>query len=109
MNNSIQINDLPWQPILLILLSGIICISASLLFCSLGDPHGEGKGFQLLGVMRMTTYADLRWVTANSDCGVDLDALHPGKIGGCDALGRMEIGNLPMSSWLFCLFRFQAG
>ena len=102
-------NRLLWWLGLLVLLSGIIYISASLLFYSLGGPHSEGNGFQLLGAMRMPTYADLRWVTATSDCGVDLDALYHGKAIGCDPFGRRGIGYPPMSIWLFRLFQFQAG
>jgi len=102
-------NRLLWWLGLLGLLSGIIYISASLLFYSLGGPHSEGNGFQLLGAMRMPTYADLRWVTATSDCGVDLDSLYNGKVSGCDPFGRRGIGYPPMSIWLFRLFHFQAG
>jgi hypothetical protein len=100
-------NRLLWWPGLLVLLSDIIYISASLLFYSLGGPDGESNGFQLLGAMRMPTYADLRWVTATSDCGVN--PLYHGKLVGCDAFGRRGIGYPPMSIWLFRLFHFQAG
>jgi hypothetical protein len=98
-----------WWLGLVVLVSGIIYISTSLLFYSLGGPHSEGNGFQLFGAMRMPTYADLRWITANSECGVDLDAMYQGKVGGCDAFGRLGIGYPPMSIWLFRLFHFQAG
>jgi hypothetical protein len=102
-------NRLLWWLGFVVLLSGIIYISSSLLFYSLGGPYSQGKGFQLLGTMRMPTYADLRWVTATSDCGVVLDALYQGNAVGCDAFGRKGIGYPPMSIWLFRLFQFQAG
>jgi hypothetical protein len=57
-------NRLLWWLGFVVLLSGIIYISSSLLFYSLGGPDSQGKGFQLLSTMRMPTYADLRWVTA---------------------------------------------
>jgi len=102
-------NRLLWWLGLLVLVSGFAYILASLAFYSLGGLEHEGKGFQLLGAMRMPTFADLRWVTANSECGVDLDAFYQAKVGGCDAFGRREIGYPPMSIWLLRLFHFQAG
>jgi hypothetical protein len=94
---------------LLILASGLIYIITSLVIYSFGGLAWQGLGFPMLADMRNPTYADLRWVTANSACGVNLDDLYHRRVIGCDAFGRPGIGYPPMSIWLFRLFHFNAG
>jgi len=63
----------------------------------------------MLADMRNPTYADLRWVTATSDCGVDLNDLYNRRVVGCDPFGRHGIGYPPMSIWLFRMVHFNPG
>ena len=53
----------------------------------------------MLGSFRMfPPFADLRWVTALSECGHDLSAIAAGKDPGCDPYGRMGgLGYPPFS------------
>jgi hypothetical protein len=57
-------------------------------------PHHHHQAFPLLGIFphgvvtRMPTFADLRWVTAHSECGVRLSDLASGLSAGCDPFDR---------------------
>jgi hypothetical protein len=57
--------------------------------------------FPLVRGMRMLPpFADLRWVTSLSECGIDLQELADKRISGCDPYGRDRSGGLgypPMS------------
>jgi len=88
------------------LITGLLYTIASLLLYAV--PAWKASAFLLLRDMRTPSFADLRWVTATSECGVDLDSLYADKVGGCDAFGRMGIGYPPMSIWLFRLVDFKA-
>lgn len=58
----------------------------------------QDQGFLLIQKLRMfPPFADLRWITATSECGVDLGDLSSGKAFGCDPYGRGGIGYPPMS------------
>ncbi|MEB3199278.1 MAG: hypothetical protein VKK62_01965 [Synechococcaceae cyanobacterium] len=92
---------------ILILGSGLIYTVSSLLLYSTDGPWRQ-VGFPLLGPWRMPTFADLRWVTATSDCGIDLNAFYAGKLVGCDAFGRKGVGYPPMALWLFRLLGIKA-
>ena len=94
---------------LFVLAGGLFYIVTSLLFYSFGGPAWQDQGFPMLADMRNPTYADLRWVTANSDCGVNLKDLYHQRVIGCDAFGRPGIGYPPMSIWLFRIIHFDAG
>jgi hypothetical protein len=106
---SIRSRRLLWWIGLVVFASGILYIITSLLLYSFGGYSWQGEGFPMLADMRNPTYADLRWVTANSACGVNLDDLYHRRVIGCDAFGRPGIGYPPMSIWLFRLFHFDAG
>lgn len=46
-------------------------------------------------------FADLRYLIANAECGVNLADFYAGKVGGCDPSGRiMQLDYPPMSIWL---------
>ncbi|MFM9100342.1 MAG: hypothetical protein ACKOPS_02970, partial [Cyanobium sp.] len=51
------------------LITGLLYTIASLLLYAV--PAWKASAFLLLRDMRMPSFADLRWVTANSECGVD--------------------------------------
>ena len=58
----------------------------------------QDQGFLLIQKLRMfPPFADLRWITATSECGVDLGDLSIGKAFGCDPYGRGGIEYPPMS------------
>lgn len=45
-------------------------------------------------------FADLRWLTATSECGVNLKDLHSKQLVGCDPYGRHGINYPPMGIWM---------
>ena len=58
----------------------------------------QDQGFLLIEKLRMfPPFADMRWITATSECGVDLGDLSSGKAFGCDPYGRGGIGYPPIS------------
>jgi len=78
-------------------------VALTCIFVSLANYGMGGKllkiAFPLLKGLRMwPAFADLRWVTATSQCGVDLQALADLRSFGCDAYGRGPgLGYPPMS------------
>ncbi|MFN6352480.1 MAG: hypothetical protein ACK40D_06345 [Cyanobacteriota bacterium] len=71
----------------------------SLVVYGLGEPLSN-LGF--IHPMRMKPpFADLRYLTANSECGVNLDDYYKGLVVGCDPAGRTyRFDYPPMSIWL---------
>jgi hypothetical protein len=58
----------------------------------------QHNAFVLIEKIRMfPPFADMRWITATSECGVDLPDLVSGRAFGCDPYGRGGIGYPPMS------------
>jgi len=79
------------------------------LYCSLGlffysllvygwFVDWQHNAFVLIEKIRMfPPFPDMRWITATSECGVDLPDLVSGRAFGCDPYGRGGIGYPPMS------------
>ncbi|MFM7268323.1 MAG: hypothetical protein ACKOZT_07015 [Cyanobium sp.] len=80
-------------------ISALTYILYSLAVYGLGVPFSD-HGFT--HSLRMhPPFADLRYLTANSECGVDLDAYYRGLVVGCDPAGRTyRFDYPPMSIWL---------
>jgi hypothetical protein len=59
-------------------------------------------GFRAFAVMRMRPpFADLRYIFANAECGVDLSRYYAGLANGCDPAGRIyPFDYPPMSIWV---------
>jgi hypothetical protein len=89
---------LRWLSYLLVL-TGLAFVLFSLAVYGLGEPYSR-MGFVHSLQMR-PPFADLRWVTANAECGVNLDAYYRGLIVGCDPSGRTYPYDYPpMTIWL---------
>lgn len=73
-------------------------ILLSLLFYALSGDIAQ-QAFPLIrGLKMLPPFADLRWVTSLSECGVDLQALAEHRLWGCDPYGRGGgLGYPPMS------------
>ena len=79
------------------LLSSLFYIISSLFIYSF-IPTSQGLAFAMLGQLRMSpSYADLRWVTALSECSINLDDLAKGQLVGCDPWGRGGLNYPPFS------------
>jgi len=65
----------------------------------MGEPL---SGHAFIHPMRMQPpFADLRYVAANAECGVDLNDYYAGRVVGCDPSGRTyPFDYPPMSIWL---------
>ena len=96
----VWLEGLSW--LLLVASCGFVLFS--LLVYGLGGPVSE-LGF--IHPMRMKPpFADLRYLIANSECGVNLDAYYKGLVVGCDPSGRTyRFDYPPMSIWLGRLLR----
>lgn len=71
----------------------------SLIAYGLGGPIAN-LGF-VHPLRMMPPFADLRYLTANAECGVNLDAYYKGLVVGCDPSGRIyRFDYPPMSIWL---------
>lgn len=83
----------------ILLLAGLLFFLFSLIVYGLGEPYSS-LGF--VHPMRMRPpFADLRMLTANAECGVNLDAYYKGLVVGCDPAGRTyRFDYPPMSIWL---------
>lgn len=92
---SLPLEGLSW----LLLVASCCFVVFSLLVYGLGQPYSS-LGFA--HPMRMEPpFADLRYLIANSECGVDLDAYYKGIVVGCDPAGRTyRFDYPPMSIWL---------
>ena len=72
----------------LLALGALIYVISSLFVSAFLEPW-QYNSFPMLGSFRMfPPFADLRWVTALSECGHDLAAIAAGKDPGCDPYGR---------------------
>lgn len=80
-------------------IGALIYIFYSVAVYGLGEPFSN-SGFT--HSLRMhPPFADLRYLIANSECGVDLDAYYRGLVVGCDPAGRTyRFDYPPMSIWL---------
>lgn len=89
---------LRWLPRLLLLTSATFVLF-SLVVYGLGEPYSR-MGF-VHPLQMHPPFADLRWVTANAECGVNLDAYYRGLVVGCDPAGRTYPYDYPpMTIWL---------
>lgn len=92
---------LPWlEGLSWLLLAASCCfLLFSLIVYGLGEPFAS-LGF--VHPLRMQPpFADLRYLTANSECGVNLEAYYKGLVVGCDPAGRTyRFDYPPMSIWL---------
>lgn len=75
--------------ILYVLLSEILYL--------LSGPNALHAFPLIQGLKMLPPYADLRWIGATSECGVDLQAVADGRLWGCDPYGRAGSGYPPMS------------
>lgn len=83
----------------LLLLASLAFVLFSLAVYGLGEPYSK-MGFVHPLQMR-PPFADLRWVSANGECGVNLDAYYRGLVVGCDPSGRTYPYDYPpMTIWL---------
>lgn len=72
----------------LLALGALVYVISSLFISAFLEPW-QHSSFPMLGSFRMfPPFADLRWVTALSECGRDLSAIAAGKDPGCDPYGR---------------------
>ena len=72
----------------LLALGAFAYVISSLFISAFLEPW-QHNSFPMLGSFRMfPPFADLRWVTALSECGHDLAAIAAGKDPGCDPYGR---------------------
>lgn len=89
------LNYLAW----LLLGAGCLFLLFSLFVYGLGEPFAR-LGFS--HPMRMSPpFADLRYLIANSECGVNLEDYYKGLVVGCDPAGRTyRFDYPPMSIWI---------
>jgi len=91
----------PWLEWLTWLLLAASCcyLFLSLLAYGMGQPL---SGHAFIHPMRMQPpFADLRYLAANVECGVDLNDYYAGRVVGCDPSGRTyPFDYPPMSIWL---------
>ena len=91
----------PWLEWLTWLLLAASCcyLVISLLAYGMGEPL---SGHAFIHPMRMQPpFADLRYLAANAECGVDLNDYYAGRVVGCDPSGRTyPFDYPPMSIWL---------
>lgn len=82
----------------LLAFGALVYVISSLFISAFLEPW-QHSSFPMLGSFRMfPPFADLRWVTALSECGHDLSAIAAGKDPGCDPYGRMGgLGYPPFS------------
>lgn len=83
-----------------LLLAASCCyLVLSLLAYGMGEPF---SGHAFIHPMRMQPpFADMRYLAANAECGVELDAYYAGRVVGCDPSGRTyPFDYPPMSIWL---------
>jgi hypothetical protein len=72
----------------------------SLVAYALGADWEQGS-FQVIEKIKMLPgFGDLRWLTATSECGVNLKGLYSNKLVGCDPYGRQGIYYPPMGIWM---------
>ena len=72
----------------LLALGALVYVISSLFVSAFLEPW-QHSSFPMLGSFRMfPPFADLRWITALSECGHDLSAIAAGKDPGCDPYGR---------------------
>lgn len=75
----------------------LIYILASLFIYGFA-PRLQSFAFLMLGDLRMLPpFADLRWVTSISECGISLGDLGQGKVATCDPWNRGGLGYPPLS------------
>jgi hypothetical protein len=91
----------PWLEWLtwLLLAASFCYLVLSLLAYGMGEPL---SGHAFIHPMRMQPpFADLRYLAANAECGVDLNDYYAGRVVGCDPSGRTyPFDYPPMSIWL---------
>jgi hypothetical protein len=96
------IDRLSW----LLLMASCIYLIFSFFAYGLGAPWSN-NGF--IHPLRMQPpFADLRYLVANAECGVDLKDYYAGRVVGCDPSGRTyRFDYPPMSIWLGRLLHVQ--
>lgn len=83
----------------MLLIAACVFIIYSLTVYALGEPFAS-RGF-IHSLRMQPPFADLRYLTANAECGVDLNAYYQGLVVGCDPAGRTyRFDYPPMSIWL---------
>lgn len=81
--------------ILATLLTAVIYILASLVLYGIGNQQAAQQSFLMIRWFRMwPPFNDLRWVTATSECGVDLGEIMARRSVGCWAYGPVAAGGL---------------
>jgi hypothetical protein len=75
----------------------LLYILFSLFFYLLGGEPAANAFPLIKNIKMLPPHADMRWVTALSECGVDLQALAEGRLNGCDPYQRGGLGYPPMS------------
>ncbi len=78
----------------------LLYILYSLVGYTLGEGLADGSFLMINKIKMVPGFADLRWLTATSECGVNLKDLHSDKLVGCDPYGRHGINYPPMGIWM---------
>ena len=86
----------------------LVLVSTVISLLLYATSHGDSSlAFPFISKSKMLPpFADLRWITANSECAVDLSKLATGMAWGCDPYGRG--GNLPYPPFSVEFARFLA-
>jgi hypothetical protein len=101
-STGLWIDRLSW----LLLIASCCYLIFSFFAYGLGAPWSD-QGF--IHPLRMQPpFADLRYLVANAECGVDLNDYYAGRVVGCDPSGRTyRFDYPPMSIWLGRLLHVQ--
>lgn len=83
------------RAILAVSLTAVITIVASLLLYGIGNPNAAQHAFPMMRWFRIwPPFIDLRWVTATSECGVNLGEIMARRSVGCWPYGPIGFGGL---------------
>lgn len=92
----------------LLLVASCCYLIVSLIAYGMGEPYSSQA---FIHPLRMQPpFADLRYLVANAECGVDLSDYYAGRVVGCDPSGRTYAFDYPpMSIWLGRFLHVQGG
>lgn len=78
----------------------VIFVIVQVIESAWGSDQGRAAFAWLARVRMVPSFADLRWFTAFSECGVDIHLFYEGLVSGCDIYGRPDTANTPFSVWI---------
>lgn len=85
----------------------LLYIGLSLFFYALGNGWELQSFRSMAGARMLPSFADLRWITATGECGVNLHDLYQKKVEACDHWGRPGLYP-PMSIWITRILNVKA-